>query len=182
MKNVSSLNKISSKLAEGLEDTEDMFVKAEDLVVEIKETNKELKQILDEDVLAEDIGKQILRTQKILDDYEYIRESVKSTTESVKRVLEGLTEEIVMTVNEKRNGLILAFAELTKTQLESNKLLSNVYRDLSVALLNLKKLLEFNFKNETVNQTNILNIEANQKEFNVNDILERLRGNNENAN
>lgn len=119
-----------------------------------------------------EIAADIVDVQAMIDDFCYMRTMLRETTQNSRRVLESVTEELVLSEGESRALLVSAYSELNKAQIESVKLFMQSYKEISTILVNLTKINTAGAPT-TVHTTNVLNIEDSISSA---DIINRLRG------
>ena len=121
-----------------------------------------------------EIAADVVDVQAMIEDFCYMRAMLRETTQNSRRVLESVTEELVLSEGESRALLVSAYSELNKAQIESVKLFMQSYKEISTILVNLTKINQSNTPH-TVHTTNVLNIE-DQSHISSADIINRLRG------
>lgn len=181
------MNKITKELSKNIELSDDMLTTTEDLMDYLPADLTEGELILsgptqpDEQskVLApaNEIAANVVNVQAMTDDFAYMRALLRDTTQNSKRVLESITEELMMSDGENRADLIVAFSELNKVQIDSMRLFVQSYKEVSAILVNLAKVNSANTPH-TVHTTNVLNIE-DKTAISSADIINRLRGDHE---
>ena len=181
------MNKITKELSKNIELSDDMLTTTEDLMDYLPTELTEGELILsgptqpDEQskVLApaNEIAANVVNVQAMTDDFAYMRALLRDTTQNSKRVLESITEELMMSDGENRADLIVAFSELNKVQIDSMRLFVQSYKEVSAILVNLAKVNSANTPH-TVHTTNVLNIE-DKTAISSADIINRLRGDHE---
>lgn len=125
-----------------------------------------------------EIAANVVDVSAMVEDFCYMRKMLRETTQNSRRVLESVTEELIHSDGESRAGLVMAYSELNKAQIESVKLFMQSYREVSTILVNLTKVNSSSTPH-TVHTTNVLNIE-DKSNFSAADIVKRLRANMEN--
>ena len=185
------MNKITQELTKNVEISEDILTTTEELesyLVTPKSTPIEGQLItgdsdnareLDEPVSkalapVTEIAADVVDVQAMIEDFCYMRAMLRETTQNSRRVLESVTEELVLSEGESRALLVSAYSELNKAQIESVKLFMQSYKEISTILVNLTKINQSNTPH-TVHTTNVLNIE-DQSHISSADIINRLRG------
>ena len=185
------MNKITQELTKNVEISEDILTTTEELesyLVAPKSAPIEGQLItgdsdnareLDEPVgkaLAPvtEIAADVVDVQAMIEDFCYMRAMLRETTQNSRRVLESVTEELVLSEGESRALLVSAYSELNKAQIESVKLFMQSYKEISTILVNLTKINQSNTPH-TVHTTNVLKIE-DQSHISSADIINRLRG------
>lgn len=180
------MNKITQELTKNVEISEDILTTTEELesyLVAPKPTPVEGQLIspaetaeLEAKSLAPvtEIAADAVNVQAMIEDFCYVRAMLRETTQNSRRVLESVTEELVMSEGESRALLVSAYSELNKAQIDSIKLFMQSYKEISIILVNLAKVNQSNTPH-TVHTTNVLNIE-DQAHVSTADIINRLRG------
>lgn len=179
------MNKITQELTKNVEISEDILTTTEELesyLVAPKPTPVEGQLITANAEEPEtksmapvtEIAADVVDVQAMIEDFCYMRAMLRETTQNSRRVLESVTEELVLSEGESRALLVSAYSELNKAQIESVKLFMQSYKEISTILVNLTKINQSNTPH-TVHTTNVLNIE-DQSHISSADIINRLRG------
>lgn len=183
------MNKITQELTKNVEISEDILTTTEELesyLVTPKTPAPIEGQLItgDSDNPEEPVSKalapvteiaaDVVDVQAMIEDFCYMRAMLRETTQNSRRVLESVTEELVLSEGESRALLVSAYSELNKAQIESVKLFMQSYKEISTILVNLTKINQSNTPH-TVHTTNVLNIE-DQSHISSADIINRLRG------
>lgn len=181
------MNKITQELTKNVEISEDILTTTEELESYLvtpktqpiegelipgnsSEEPTETKSLAPVTEIAADV----VDVQAMIEDFCYMRAMLRETTQNSRRVLESVTEELVLSEGESRALLVSAYSELNKAQIESVKLFMQSYKEISTILVNLTKINQSNTPH-TVHTTNVLNIE-DQSHISSADIINRLRG------
>lgn len=180
------MNKITQELTKNVEISEDILTTTEELESYLV-TPKSLTPIEGQLITANaeepetkslapvtEIAADVVDVQAMIEDFCYMRAMLRETTQNSRRVLESVTEELVLSEGESRALLVSAYSELNKAQIESVKLFMQSYKEISTILVNLTKINQSNTPH-TVHTTNVLNIE-DQSHISSADIINRLRG------
>lgn len=180
------MNKITEELTKNIGLSEEMLTTTEELEGYLKPLQTSQELIVTQKVELSDpqestqlapvteIAASVVDVQAMIDDFTYMRQMLRETTQNSKRVLESVTEELVLGDGESRAGLVMAYGELNKAQIESIKLFMQSYREVSTILVNLSKVSNAGTPH-TVHTTNVLNIE-DKTAISSADIVKRLRG------
>ena len=182
------MNKITQELTKNVEISEDILTTTEELesyLVTPKSAPIEGQLITGDSDNADEpaskalapvteIAADVVDVQAMIEDFCYMRAMLRETTQNSRRVLESVTEELVLSEGESRALLVSAYSELNKAQIESVKLFMQSYKEISTILVNLTKINQSNTPH-TVHTTNVLNIE-DQSHISSADIINRLRG------
>lgn len=180
------MNKITQELTKNVEISEDILTTTEELesylvtpksptpiegqLITASAEEPETKSLAPVTEIAADV----VDVQAMIEDFCYMRAMLRETTQNSRRVLESVTEELVLSEGESRALLVSAYSELNKAQIESVKLFMQSYKEISTILVNLTKINQSNTPH-TVHTTNVLNIE-DQSHISSADIINRLRG------
>lgn len=180
------MNKITQELTKNVEISEDILTTTEELesylvtpktqpiegelIPASSSEEPETKSLAPVTEIAADV----VDVQAMIEDFCYMRAMLRETTQNSRRVLESVTEELVLSEGESRALLVSAYSELNKAQIESVKLFMQSYKEISTILVNLTKINQSNTPH-TVHTTNVLNIE-DQSHISSADIINRLRG------
>lgn len=180
------MNKITQELTKNVEISEDILTTTEELesylvapnpapiegqlITSAEPEEPETKALAPVTEIAADV----VDVQAMIEDFCYMRAMLRETTQNSRRVLESVTEELVLSEGESRALLVSAYSELNKAQIESVKLFMQSYKEISTILVNLTKINQSNTPH-TVHTTNVLNIE-DQSHISSADIINRLRG------
>lgn len=189
------MNKITAELLKNTELSEDMLTSTEELAdilttVNTKKTPQEnatdyfgsnsiqtlakpkpTEPTDNELIPVIEMAAEIVDVEAMISDFSYMRTMLRETTENSRRVLESVTEELVLAERESRAGLVMAFSELNKSQMEGIKLFMQSYKEVSTILVNFSKLQKEN-KPSNVYTTNVLNLESSN--VSSADIISRL--------
>jgi len=146
---------------------EELLVDSEDLVEVIEEKTQDVK-------LLELAPTDIINLEVMTEDFKYVRETLKETTDNGRKVLKVVTLDLLDSDDDKRASLIMSFAELNKSVGDNMKLLIQSYKDLSSVLLNIDKIqkaMEHSGAtvNNTINQTNYT------EAVNVTELIAKMR-------
>ena len=185
------MNKITQELTKNVEISEDILTTTEELesylvtpksapiegqlITGDSDNSRELEEPVSKALApVTEIAADVVDVQAMIEDFCYMRAMLRETTQNSRRVLESVTEELVLSEGESRALLVSAYSELNKAQIESVKLFMQSYKEISTILVNLTKINQSNTPH-TVHTTNVLNIE-DQSHISSADIINRLRG------
>lgn len=193
------MNKITQELTKNVQTSEEILTTADELtevlealppkiqapvaVVEKIGQVYDMVPVADEDAKApttinvDAMAGEVMNVEAMVQDFNYMRSLLKETTSNSKTVLESVTEELLNSDEDSRAGLILAFSELNKAQLEGIKLFMQSYKEISIILANFAKVQKDSRPKDGPNNvytTNVLNVEASATS--TADIINRLRG------
>lgn len=185
------MNRITMELTKNVEISDEILTSTEEL--ESYLSTSQSKEVSGELILPNEtddpdskrtlapvteIAANVVDVQAMIDDFTYMRRMLRETTENSRRVLQSVTEELIMSDGESRAGLVMAYSELNKAQIESVKLFMQSYKEVSTILVNLTKVN--NTGPQTIHTTNVLNIE-DKSHISSADIINRLRGSNDDS-
>ena len=185
------MNKITQELTKNVEISEDILTTTEELESYLVTPNPAKSAPIEGQLITGDsanaeepvskalapvteIAADVVDVQAMIEDFCYMRAMLRETTQNSRRVLESVTEELVLSEGESRALLVSAYSELNKAQIESVKLFMQSYKEISTILVNLTKINQSNTPH-TVHTTNVLSIE-DQSHVSTADIINRLRG------
>jgi hypothetical protein len=130
------MNRLTEKFTANIETAEEMVLTGDD-VYEMVETKTQDIQLYEEGVL---VSAEIINLQTMVDDFKYVRETLKENTDNGRRVLNSITLDLLDSDDDKRAGLIMSFAELNTAIANNMKLYMLAYKEISNVLLNLDKI------------------------------------------
>lgn len=159
-----------NKLSEKFDLAEEMAIEGDDIIEYVEEKTQDIELYRDNLPASE-----IVNLENMVDDFKYIRETLKETTENGRRVLNAVTLDLLESDDDKRAALILSFAELNKAVGDNMKLYMQSYKDISTTLLNIDKIKK-NAREEgpkTIN--NNLNVTTSEV-VSTTDLIMKLRG------
>ena len=140
------MNKITQELTKNVEISEDILTTTEELesyLVTPKTAPIEGQLITSGEEPTEatkalapvtEIAADVVDVQAMIEDFCYMRAMLRETTQNSRRVLESVTEELVLSEGESRALLVSAYSELNKAQIESVKLFMQSYKEISTIL------------------------------------------------
>jgi hypothetical protein len=131
-----SLAKKMNSLTEKFNLSEEMDIQGNDIIDFVDEKTQEITLYTDSTLSTTEI----INLDNMVEDFKYIRESLKEVTDNGRRVLGAITLELLDSDDEKRSTLILSFAELNKAVSDNMKLYMQSYKDISTVLLNIDKI------------------------------------------
>lgn len=142
------MNNITSAFKDKIQDADDLLVSTDDFV---QDTSDVIADICNSEGNYE--LPQVLNVQNMLNDIKYIRNTLKESSESGKKLLNSISSEIEF---EPDPRLLMSYAEISKAINENMKLYIQCYKDMSSVILNMSKVMT---QNQPKSVTNI-NIEA----------------------
>ena len=85
---------------------------------------------------------ELVNLKAMVEDFEYIRETLKETTDNGRRVLNKVTIDLLDSDEDQRASLILSFAELNSAVGKNMSLYMDSYKQISTVLVNLDKIIK----------------------------------------
>lgn len=163
------MNRLTEKFTANIETAEEMVLTGDD-VYEMVETKTQDIQLYEEGVL---VSAEIINLQTMVDDFKYVRETLKENTDNGRRVLNSITLDLLDSDDDKRAGLIMSFAELNTAIANNMKLYMLAYKEISNVLLNLDKIKKAEKADTPTTINNTLHINATETISTV-DLIKRL--------
>ena|SRR5574344_925489 len=165
----------AQSLAEKMNNLTKKFDLAEEILIEGNDIIDYVEEHTTNVELFED-NIESINLELMVDDFKFVRETLKESIENGRKVLNVVTLDLLDTEDEKRAALILSFAELNKAVADNSKLYMQSYREISTVLLNLDKIKKAKTKTEVTNNTNnTININAGAEPISAMDIIKRLK-------
>jgi len=151
-----NMNKLTEKFSENLDAAEELHLTGDDIIDYVDEKTEDVA------LYTEEITPELINLQLMIEDFKFVRETLKENTENGRRVLNSVTLDLLNTDDDKRASLIMSFAELNKAVALNMKLYLQSYKDVSSVLLNLDKITKAqNDANpQTINNTLNIPIDA----------------------
>ena len=166
-----SLAEKMNKLSEKFELAEEMTLTGSDIIEFVEEKTESIE------LFSDDISPtEIINLQNMVDDFKYVRDTLKETTDNGRRVLNSVTLDLLDSEDDKRATLILSFAELNKAVGDNMKLYMQSYKDISTVLLNIDKIKKSVEKDSPKTINNTVNVNTIEPISTV-DLIKKLRGN-----
>jgi hypothetical protein len=163
------MNRLTEKFTANIETAEEMVLTGDD-VYEMVETKTQDIQLYEEGVL---VSAEIINLQTMVDDFKYVRETLKENTDNGRRVLNSITLDLLDSDDDKRAGLIMSFAELNTAIANNMKLYMLAYKEISNVLLNLDKIKKAEKADVPTTINNTLHINSTETISTV-DLIKRL--------
>lgn len=116
--------------------SEEMVINGTELEVYIEEKTQDIILSEDDELTIADV----VNLETMVQDFKYVRESLKETTDNGRRVLQSVTLDLLSEDDESRASLITSFAELNRAVADNMKLYMQSYKDISTVILNLDKV------------------------------------------
>lgn len=154
-------NTITAKITESIGNADALMVNADEITGEIEQTINDLPSEVS------DVS-EIINLQGLLDDFRYVRQTLRENTEMGKTMLRTMGAELECEPNPK---MLESYALLQGTLTDNLKLFVQSYKDISNVMINISKMT--NKTPTTQNITNI-NIEAETKPVNTAELIKQL--------
>lgn len=134
--------------------SEEMVLAGDDIIEDVKKktdiidlSNKKpsLKNVVEAEIEPEfntTLVLELINLQAMTEDFQYIRETLKETTDNGRRVLEKVTIDLLDSDEEQRASLIMSFAELNAAVGKNMSLYMDSYKQISNVLVNLDKIIK----------------------------------------
>jgi hypothetical protein len=163
------MNRLTAKFAENIDTAEEMVLTGTDIVDYVEEKTQDIKLYQDSGIPATDI----INLVQMIDDFKYVRETLKENTDNGRRVLNSVTLDLLDGDDDKRASLIMSFAELNRAVADNIKLYIQSYKDISAVLLNLDKIKKAEKADTPQTINNTLNISTTETISTV-DLIKKL--------
>lgn len=163
------MNRLTAKFADNIGTAEEMVLTGDDIVEYVEEKTQDV-QLYEESTL---IATEIINLSNMVDDFKYVRETLKENTDNGRRVLNSITLDLLDSDDDKRAGLVMSFAELNTAIANNMKLYMLAYKEISNVLLNLDKIKKAEKADGSQTINNTLNINATETISTV-DLIKRL--------
>ena len=145
-----SLAKKMNELTEKFNLSEEMVLEGEDIIEDVKKktdiidlkTSTIKTDLTIEPEFNSSLVLELVNLQAMVEDFQYIRETLKETTDNGRRVLEKVTIDLLDSEDEQRASLIMSFAELNSAVGKNMQLYMESYKNISVVLGNVDKIIK----------------------------------------
>ncbi len=178
-----SLAKKMNELTEKFNLSEEMVLEGEDIIEDVKKktdiidlkTSTIKTDLTIEPEFNSSLVLELVNLQAMVEDFQYIRETLKETTDNGRRVLEKVTIDLLDSEDDQRASLIMSFAELNSAVGKNMSLYMDSYKQISNVLVNLDKIIKNVNKNSpsVVNNTQV-NISSTEP-INTAELLNKMR-------
>ena len=120
----------------------------------------------------------LINLNNLLEDFSYIRNTLKENSENGKRILNTVSNEILASDPETLSEMVASYSDLNRSLTDTMKLYLQTYKDISNIILNLEKVKQGLSKTE--NNLNINNFGADKEDVNnviksTAEIIEKIR-------
>ena len=162
------MNRLTAKFADNIDTAEEMVLTGDDIVEYVEEKTQDVQLYSEQLPVAE-----IINLNNLVNDFQFVRETLRENTENGRRVLNSVTLDLLDTEDDKRASLIMSFAELNKAIADNMKLYIQGYKEISNVLLNLDKIQKAEKADAPQTINNTLNINSTETISTV-DLIKRL--------
>ena len=119
---------------------------------------------------------ELVNLKAMVEDFEYIRETLKETTNNGRRVLNKVTIDLLDSDEDQRASLILSFAELNSAVGKNMSLYMDSYKQISTVLVNLDKIIKNVNKTKPANVVNNTQVNISSTEqISTAELLNKMR-------
>lgn len=170
-----SLAEKMNKLTAKFNLAEELIVEGDDIIDFVEEkTHKSELLSSNIDLSVSDLSAaNLVNLQLMLENFTYIRDTLKENTENGRRALNLITLEL-LEESDKRAENVLMFTQLNTAICENMKLYIASYKEISATLINLDKVKKSE-KPDKVTVTNNLNV-INNETISTADLIKKLSG------
>lgn len=166
--------------------SEEMVISGEDIIEDVKKKTDIIDlssgkvKVIDAEIEPEfnsAIVLELVNLQAMVEDFQYIRETLKETTDNGRRVLNKVTIDLLDTEEDQRAALITSFAELNSAVGKNMSLYMDSYKQISNVLVNLDKIIK-NTNSRTPTNSVVNNTQVNitsAEQISTADLLNKLR-------
>lgn len=140
-----------NELTQKFDLSQEMVISGEDIIEDVKKKTDIIDlssgtvKIIDAEIEPEfgaALVLEIVNLQAMVEDFEYIRETLKETTDNGRRVLNKVTLDLLDSEDDQRAPLITSFAELNSAVGKNMSLYMDSYKQISNVLVNLDKIIK----------------------------------------
>lgn len=162
----SKMNLLTERFTENMDTADEMILVSSDIIDYVDEKTEDIQLYSKNNTSSTDIIPDIVNLNNLVQDFKYIRETLRENTDNGRRILNAVTLDLLDVDNDKRVDLISSFAELNRAIADNMKLYFIGYKEISNTLLNLNKINKSKLNKDgslkrakTVKKTLILNAE-----------------------
>lgn len=171
------MNKITEKLKNNLEISDDLQISSDDVIDYVDKSIENLSNDLP-DKIPTDNYVDLINLNNLLEDFSYIRNTLKENSENGKRILNTVSNEILASDPETLSEMVASYSDLNRSLTDTMKLYLQTYKDISNIILNLEKVKQGLSKTE--NNLNINNFGSDKEDVtnvikSTAEIIERIR-------
>ena len=162
------MNSLTERFKENLNISDEMQLTGSDIIQDIEVKVEDIEENSDEPNVAE-----LVNLKNLLNDFKYIRETLKNNTDNGKQLLNSICADIISKPTELDGKtsmadaeMVASFAELNKALVDNMKLFIQSYKEISTIIMNLEKIKSGVLTKTPVNQTlNITNVDTSNGEI-----------------
>lgn len=172
------MNALTERFRENLDISDEMQLTGKDLIQDIEVKVENVESETDDPDVTE-----LVNLKNLLNDFKYIRETLKNNTENGKQILNNICTDIISKPVELDGKtsmadaeMVASFAELNKALVDNMKLFIQSYKEISTIIMNLEKIKSGVLTKTPVNNTlNITNVDTeNGKIISTADLIKEL--------
>ena len=176
-----------NQLTEKFSLSEEMVISGEDIIEDVKKKTNIIdlsssKPVIDVEIDPEfnaSLVLELVNLQAMVEDFQYIRETLKETTDNGRRVLNKVTLDLLDSEEDGRAELITSFAELNSAVGKNMSLYMDSYKQISNVLVNLDKIIKntnsTNSKNPVSSVVNNTQVNITTEQISTADLLNKIR-------
>ena len=154
-------------------------VKKKTDLIELNSGAPKLNETIDVEIEQEfntSLVLELVNLKAMVEDFEYIRETLKETTDNGRRVLNKVTIDLLDSDEDQRASLILSFAELNSAVGKNMSLYMDSYKQISTVLVNLDKIIKNVNKTKPANVVNNTQVNISSTEqISTAELLNKMR-------
>ncbi len=180
-----SLAKKMNELTQKFDLSQEMVLSGDDIIEDVKKKTDMVDlssgqvKLIDTEIEPEfcsTLVLEIVNLEAMVEDFQYIRETLKETTDNGRRVLNKVTLDLLDSDDEQRAPLITSFAELNSAVGKNMSLYMDSYKQISNVLVNLDKIIKNNSKTPTgASVVNNTQVNITTESVSTADLLNRMR-------
>lgn len=176
-----------NSLTERFNLSEEMVISGDDIIEDVKKKTDIIDlssgkvKLIDTEIEPEfnsALVLELVNLQAMVDDFEYIRETLKETTDNGRRVLNKVTLDLLDSEDDQRADLITSFAELNSAVGKNMSLYMDSYKQISNVLVNLDKIIKNTNSRVPAGASVINNTQVNitsTEQISTADLLNKIR-------
>lgn len=134
------LEKARNNLNESIESQEEIQVEELKDNVQYPELIEESRTQILQGTLDPDGQQDVIQLYQLVQDFEYIRETLRENQQNGRRVLRSIAQDIMESDEDFKASLIMSFQELNKAIQENIKLYISTYKTISETLKNIQDI------------------------------------------
>ena len=169
------MNKITEKLKTNLDLSDELEASSNDVIDYVSKSIEEVPEQLPTENYVD-----LINLNNLLEDFSYIRVTLRDNSENGKKILKVLSTEILASDPETLSEMVASYSDLNRSLTDTMKLYLQTYKDISSIILNLEKVKQGLSKTE--NNLNINTFGADKEEVSsviksTAEIIEKIRQN-----